>query len=227
MIKTIKGTRAELTRQAALLIKKAIADLLHNQAHVVLAIAGGRSVVPIFQLLPSTDGIPWNKVHIFMVDERVVPLDHQDSNYRLARENFIDELVNNGQLPKENVHPFTLEDGVDLYSEELKAFGGCFDLVLLSAGEDGHIASLFPDHPGLRNRSEAYIEVPDSPRPPLLRISASHRLLMRSKMAILLFNGQAKKQALKAFNSPGIHFKKCPAKIIRSIPESYLLTDIK
>jgi 6-phosphogluconolactonase len=227
MIKVIKEAPAELAQTAALLIKKAIADVLRNRTHVVLAIAGGKSVVPIFKLLKSTEGIPWSKVHIFMVDERVVPLDHPDSNFRLARENFIEDLVNNGSLPQENVHPFKLSDGVDQYSAELKTLGGHLDISLISVGEDGHIASLFPDHSGLRNRSESYIEVTGSPKPPEFRISASHRLLMRCKIAVILFIGRSKKQALKTFVSPGFHFRKFPAKLIRSVPESYLLTDIK
>ncbi|MDK1031047.1 MAG: 6-phosphogluconolactonase, partial [Planctomycetia bacterium] len=173
-----------LQRAAAELITDSIVGLLAEKELVVLAVPGGRSVSGIFALFRAQD-IPWRKVHIFMVDERLVPLSDDRSNFKLAREGFTDALVAEGKLPQENVHPFVFDgskedSGLAGYEEELRDLGGACDIVLLSSGEDGHIGALYPNHHSFRDESEFYVAMHDSPKPPPDRMTMSRKLLLRA-----------------------------------------------
>jgi 6-phosphogluconolactonase len=221
--------RRELEKKAAGIIEDSINRLLKAQDNVVLAVPGGKSVAGVFKELKEK-GIQWNKVHIFMADERLVPIDDKDSNFRLAEESFIGELIEKGLLAEGNVHPFILKDkedyGVGDYEQELKKFGR-YDIVLLSSGEDGHIGALYPGHHSVKNDAEYFIFMEDSPKLPLKRMSMSRRLLEKAKVAILLFFGEGKRNAYIGFKDTDIGFKECPAKIVLSVKDLYVLTNVK
>ena len=99
MTEIIVDERKNLEEKAADIISESINKIAKDQEEVVLAIPGGRSVSGIFNQLKEKN-IPWKKVHIFMVDERLVPIDHKESNFKLAKESFIEELIKKGLLPK-------------------------------------------------------------------------------------------------------------------------------
>jgi 6-phosphogluconolactonase len=123
-----------------------------------VALAGGNTPRQMYQLLASDNfrnRVNWNDVHLFFGDERCVPPDHPDSNYRLANE----ALISRVPIPAPNIHPIKGEgdptENAKLYEEELRLFfRGCewprFDLVFLGLGTDGHTASLFPRTPALQ-----------------------------------------------------------------------------
>lgn len=130
---------------------KAIAD--HGAFHV--ALAGGGTPQHFYQRLTQIDvesSVEWNKVHIYFGDERCVPQDHKDSNYRMSREALLSRVT----IPASQIHPmFSPELNAEqnaaryasLLEQELtKDTDGhpVFDLVYLGMGEDGHTASLFP-----------------------------------------------------------------------------------
>ncbi|MFC1755761.1 6-phosphogluconolactonase [Thermoproteota archaeon] len=221
----------ELYKAAANTIKNSIQDLLEKKEYVVFAIAGGRSVPYVFTLLKEKD-IPWDKVHIFMVDDRMIPIDEEGSNFKLANDTFIKELVDKGKMPEANVHPYIyLKDdpdhGVPEYDEELKKYGGKFDIALISAGEDGHIGDLNPNHHSVENESEMYIMMHDSPKPQKDRMTMSKKLLLKTEVVLLLFIGEEKKESFKKFIDQNISYKECPAKLVQRIMDSYTLTNIK
>ena len=117
-----------------------------------VGLAGGSTPKRTYELLASEayrEQINWSKVHIFFGDERCVPPDHSESNYRMANE----ALISRVSIPPPNVHRINgLGDAVanaSLYEDELRTFFNPaswprFDLVLLGMGDDGHTASLFP-----------------------------------------------------------------------------------
>jgi 6-phosphogluconolactonase len=130
----------------------AIAD--HGAFYV--ALAGGGTPRVLYERLadqPAIDQFCWQKTHVFFGDERCVPQDHLDSNYRMAK----DALLSKVQLLPEHVHPMfsadiSVEENVTRYAALLSDTlplnahqQPVFDLVLLGMGEDGHTASLFPD----------------------------------------------------------------------------------
>lgn len=201
-----------------------INQILSEKDEIIIGLPGGRNVSNILQFL-KTESINWNKVHVFMVDERLVPIDNHDSNFQLIKQ----ELSK--VIPYKNLHPFPFNEnkpdfGLEYYEEEIKNFGGIFDIVLLSSGEDGHIGSLFPNHPSIFDESEYYVLVENSPKFPKKRISISKRFLLKSKIGILLFVGELKREAYLKFLDENLDITMCPAKLVTQLPESYVLTNI-
>ncbi|MFW2366672.1 MAG: 6-phosphogluconolactonase [Desulforhopalus sp.] len=221
----LRGTTEQMVAKGTELLYQACKHFIRKKDRVVLAVPGGRSVVEIFNRLGLLD-LEWPKVHIFLLDERLVPDSHHESNYRLVMESFGESV------PGGVVHPFRYEveragESVTAYGNALDRCGGCFDIVLASSGEDGHIGSLFPGHPSVKAKSNRFILVHDSPKPPSGRMSASVGLLRRSDTGILLFFGGGKHNALQNFcNSDQTHIQ-CPAKIIAAMPTYYVLTDLE
>jgi 6-phosphogluconolactonase len=128
--------------------------------------------------------------------------------------------------------PFILDEnkqdyGLADYKDEIKKFGGSYDIVLVSAGEDGHIGALYPNHHSIKNESEDYILIDDSPKPPKQRMSMSKNMFLKSKIGILLFSGEGKRNSYKNFLDDKLDFVKCPAKLTLKLPESYVLTNIE
>lgn len=201
---------------AAEYLRESINETLKTRPHAVLAIPGGRSVCGIFKLMAQDPKIPWGKVHVFLADERLVPRDSPDSNYSQAYQTLIRPLQDKGELPEGNVHPLPAEsrDPVNDYSGQLEALGGVFDAVLLSSGEDGHVAALYPNHHSIRDNSEYFLVMNDSPKPPKDRITCSPRLLARSKSGVLLFFGEGKLAAFSRYLDPKLSLTDCPAKIV-------------
>ncbi|MEK6950156.1 MAG: 6-phosphogluconolactonase [Nanoarchaeota archaeon] len=233
MITTISGSKQKDDEKVVEIIEKSLARILRRKPAAVLGLPGGRSVQGIFRLLAKNDTndtgrthfIPWNRVQLFWVDERLVPLDHAESNYRLAKELFLDELVKKNKIPKENIHPFDYKAGVLDYQKTLARYGGRYDLILLGVGEDGHIAGLFPHHPGLKKKN-AFFTMNDAPKLPGQRMSIGSGLLQKAEVAIALFYGKEKEEAWKAFRNPALGVEDCPAKLILPIREAYAVIDL-
>jgi 6-phosphogluconolactonase len=139
-----------------------------------IALAGGSTPCRLHRILteaPYRENIPWDRIEFFFGDERTVPPDHSDSNYRMARDTLLTEL----DIAPERVHRMQAEHR-DLtgaargYQEEIaSAFDVTrdgppppFDLILLGMGEDGHTASLFPETEALLERERWVVgnEVP-------------------------------------------------------------------
>jgi len=214
-MKTISSSsRKVLEKKAVSIIKSKILSTLKSKPQVILGIPGGRSVKNIFSLLSISD-LPWNKIHFFLVDERKVPLSSPESNYNLAHNYF-----------KSNLHPYNYKLSASSYTKQFLTKTKVFDLILLSSGEDSHIASLFPNHPSIKDKSKYYIPISNSPKPPSNRISISSQLLTKSKTAVLLFFGKNKAQAYLNFKNPKLSINRCPSKLIYKIKDSYVLTDL-
>ncbi len=226
-----KPKREEFDMLGAKIIAASIERMLSYQENVVLAIPGGRSVSGIFKNL-KTQNIIWNRVHLFMVDERLVPLHHKDSNYRQAEEVFLKEMTESGRIPKENIHPFRLdlnaEDfGLEVYAHELRSVGGRYDIILLSSGEDGHIGALYPKHHSIEEDDPYFIAMGDSPKPPQERMTASRILLSGAKISLTLFLSESKRAALQNFMDEKMDMYNCPVKLVMNLPMSYILTDLR
>ena len=219
----IQGSQKLLAEKAVLILLEAARTILENQAHVVIALPGGTSVVEIYKNLGNA-AFAWNRVHFFLLDERLVPADHPESNFRLVEEHL------SGTVPPAMIHRFSYDpdnpdQGIIDYNSALKACGSRFDIVLASSGEDGHIASLFPNHPQLRKNVDGFLLVSDAPKPPPGRMSAGCRLIRGADSGILLFFGDGKAAALRDFMNDKLSDNDCPAKLMAELPNFYLLTD--
>ncbi len=212
-------------------ISTSINSILKRKALVTIALPGGRSISEVLSYL-VTEKVDWTKVHIFMVDERIVPIESVDSNFKQLNDSFTKHLLEENKINPENVHSFVADSskgdlGAGSYSHELNELGGTFDIVVLSAGEDGHIASLFPEHHSIEDGSEMFFTLQDSPKEPSSRLTASRKLINKSRVAILMFIDESKRTALEDYESVSKGVLSCPAKLVLNIPENYVYTNIK
>ncbi|WP_051306839.1 6-phosphogluconolactonase [Desulfomicrobium escambiense] len=219
----------ELLRKVAARICGALCGVLVERGRAVLGVPGGRSVAGVFEAMRQ-ERLDWGQVHVFLVDERLVPMDHPDSNFRLLREHLVDPLAREGRMPPQ-AHPFP-GDAPDPqraardYDGALAELGSRFDVVLLSAGEDGHVASLFPDHHSLMDARHGFFVMDDAPKPPPGRMSASASLLRACGTGVLLFAGRAKAAAFARFTDPSASVSSCPAKLMLQMGNPFVFTDL-
>lgn len=159
-----------LAERASELFLAAARRTIEQQGRFTVALSGGESPVPLLGKLAdkaADSGIDWTKVHIFWADERCVPPDHPDSNFRLAHDLLLSRLPPPGAVIHRIDGELAPEDGAQAYRRDLQAFFPSgplpeFDQVWLGVGEDGHTASLFPGNDqGNSSRSPAiavYVE---------------------------------------------------------------------
>jgi 6-phosphogluconolactonase len=183
----------------------------HGAFH--LALAGGGTPKKLYQLIASDafrDRYPWEKIHVYFGDERCVPADHEDSNYRMANE----ALLAKAPIPAENIHAIKIDvDDVaasaDRYNDELIAnlpsHQGTpkFDLLLLGLGDDGHTASLFPGTPIL-HQMKKYVDAVYVEKFNSWRISITYPVINTAANIYLLATGDGKARIVKSvmFDEP-------------------------
>jgi 6-phosphogluconolactonase len=169
---------------------KAIAVALKNGART-LVLAGGTTPERCYELLAEME-VEWGKVTILFGDERCVPPDHPDSNYRIAREKLLDKVS------PATVHRMPAELGPDEGAKEYaKTIANLvpLDLVILGVGEDGHTASLFPNHPILK-ATGLVAGIKNSPKPPSERVTLTLETIQAAKQVIVLATGKGKADAV-------------------------------
>lgn len=206
-------------------LAKDIQNLLQTKNQVIIGTVGGRSIQNIYNIL-KTKTLDWNKIHFFLVDDRLVDIKSEESNSKLMLDNL------SSICPKENLHPFIYDDqaqdfGTKAYEQELSKYGGKFDIILLGTGEDGHIGALYPNHHSIQNDNDYFITMHDSPKPPKDRMTAAKNLLLKTKIAYVLFFSRAKQQALRNFQDESKSIQDCPAKLVQKLPKYYVITDIQ
>jgi len=151
----VYGSAAEVARAAADAFVACVAGVLADRATARVALAGGSTPKAMYRLLASPayrERVEWKRVEIYFGDERCVPPEHADSNYRMAREALLDHVP----LGADRVHRIAgerpPEEAAAQYQQKLVRLGDPprLDLVLLGMGPDGHTASLFPGTPVLK-----------------------------------------------------------------------------
>ncbi|KAH7538295.1 probable 6-phosphogluconolactonase 4, chloroplastic [Ziziphus jujuba] len=183
-----------------------------------VVLSGGSLISYLSKLVepPLVDSVDWSKWHVFWVDERVVPKDHEDSNYKLAYDGFLSKV----SIPTGNVYAIndalSAEGAADDYETCLRHLvkNGVlalsesgfpkFDLQLLGMGPDGHIASLFPGHPLLNEKEKWVTFIKDSPKPPPERITFTYPVINASSYIAMVVTGVGKSGAVQtAFANSG------------------------
>jgi len=174
------------------------------------ALSGGHTPGLFFRRLtvdPEARAVPWDKVHVFWVDERYVPADSADNNYRLAAEAFLNRI----EIPPANVHRIPTEhrligDAVQAYERTIREVFGLregqmprFDLIVLGMGSDGHTASLFPNSPVAYDADDlACVAYPGAgAKPQINRITLTPPVLLAARRLVVLVSGQEKADTLK------------------------------
>ena len=184
-----------------------------------VAFSGGNTPKRFFELLgtsPESKALPWDKIHLFWVDERYVPPTSTQNNYKMA----VDTFLNKVDIPKDNIHRIPTEfDDIDIaaqkYEETIKAVfkleenqKPAFDLIMLGMGSDGHTASLFPDSYKSIDMNKLACAVHQN-NDKLNRITLTSSVLCNSNNIIVMVQGKEKAEVLKevfANNSDDIRY---------------------
>jgi 6-phosphogluconolactonase len=204
------------TRVAALL-----ADAAAVRGRARIALAGGRTPEALYRLLaepPHRDRIPWDAVEVFWGDERCVPPDHAESNYRMAHA----ALLSRVPIPQTHVHRMAGEAeeptrAADEYEATLRQSCGVpprLDVCLLGLGPDAHTASLFPGSPALAETGRDVVAVRVE-RLRSWRLTLTPAALNAARYAIFLVCGADKAEALRAVLTGPAEPERYPAQIVR------------
>lgn len=199
-------------------------EAICRHGRFTVALSGGSTPRHLYRRLAKADQVRsiWDKMHLFWGDERHVPPDHPDSNYRMACE----ELRLNGTVPAAQVHRIPAEDpdpwrAALSYERSLLEFFHLgagqwprFDLVLLGLGADGHLASLFPESPALREYERLAIADWRADRA-AYRITLTAPVFNAAASILFLVSGTEKAQVLQKTLEGAYHPEGCPAQLIR------------
>ena len=173
-----------------------------------ICLSGGSTPGPLYECLAAPEiasRLPWSRTHWFWGDERFVPHDHRDSNYRLAR----DAVLSRVPIPDHNIHAIPTEGlpperAAAAYETTLKRFYGAetiapnrplFDVTLLGIGEDGHTASLFAGQSALQETRRWAVAVIGAKSKP--RITLTYPALDSSRDVAFLATGKEKQEIVK------------------------------
>lgn len=220
--------REALSRAAANKFLALSQAAIEKQGHFSVALSGGSTPRDFYALLASSEAdfrgqLTWEKLHFFWGDERHVPPDHAESNYRMAYEAMLSKVP----VPKSNVHRIQTEMGdaeavARAYEEELRQFfnahhGGQprFDMALMGLGPDGHTASLFPQTAALHER-EHWVVANWVQKLHTHRITLTVPALCPSAEILFLVAGGDKATALRDVLHGPFHPDQWPAQIFRN-----------
>ncbi len=196
-----------LARKAVQLFVSCASDAIRSHGRFYVAVSGGQTPKRFFETLavsPEAGSLPWDKIHVFWVDERYVPPDSPHSNYKLAADAFLGKV----RIPPGNVHriPTDYEDisvAAHAYERTIREVFGLrdnempeFDLIILGMGVDGHTGSLFPNSYATFDVNDlvcAVYVLGDT----LNRVTLTHPVLRAAKRLAVLVSGEEKAQTLK------------------------------
>ncbi len=200
-------TPQQVARDAAGLIAGWIAQDARAGEEVHVALAGGSTPAATYECLAARS-IDWSGVHLWLGDERMVATDDADANARMARQH----LLRPAGIDDSHLHlvptRLPVDDAARIYGDEITralphdvAGVPRFSIVMLGLGEDGHVASLFPNARTLSG-DDVCVAVTDAPKPPPLRISLSLGVINCARRRIIVTTGAGKAAALRAAAGP-------------------------
>jgi len=197
---TIAQSETEWTEIAVQTIIEQGTQALMRRGFYTLVLSGGGTPQPIYQALASSTGqnkLDWRNTWIFWGDERCVLPTHQDSNYLMAKNAFLEHIP----IPADNIFRIHGELRPDaaaqMYEEEINQFfygrEKRFDTTLLGLGNDGHTASLFPDTEGLKV-TECWVVSNINPHTQSDRVTLTFKAINQSRNIIFLVKGADKSE---------------------------------
>lgn len=192
----------KVAKAAARLIKRLTTEGGQKEFHI--ALSGGTTPALLYKRLAKKfqDQIPWQKLHFWWGDERMVDADSTESNYRMARQTLL------SKIPADNSQIHPLNGGTDDNALESERYAAeiagklpnknqlpCFDLILLGLGEDGHTASIFPGDLHLFE-SDEICSVVKHPESGQQRITLNGKIINNAKNIFILVTGVSKAQVV-------------------------------
>jgi 6-phosphogluconolactonase len=175
---------------------------------IAFCLTGGSSPERLYELLataPYRNNWPWDRIHVFLGDDRYVPRHHPLSNFGMVRHLLLDHVP----LPPRHIHPIptsagNVEEDARRYEAELRRFYGAerldpqrplFDVVLMGVGDDGHTASLFPGRPELDERERWVVGVLQAGLAPFVpRVTLTYPAMASTRDMLFLVSGASKRE---------------------------------
>ena len=183
----------ETALEAARALADAARRAVRQKGRFSLALAGGTTPRKTYEAFAELPDVPWGAIDFYFGDERAVPRDDPDSNYRLCRESLFDrQSIEDACIFRMAGDADDLEAAARDYEAVLPK---AFDLVLLGMGEDGHTASIFPGSPTF-TETERRVMVVTGPKPPPTRLTLTPRVLEAALEVFVLVTGSGKAAAL-------------------------------
>jgi 6-phosphogluconolactonase len=219
----------ELTRRAAVEFVSQATEAVRRKGLFTVALSGGSTPKGLYSLLADgNEGfrarVAWDKIHFFWGDERHVPPDHPESNYRMAYEALLSKIP----VPPDNVHRIKAEnpnaaDAARDYEEILREFFKLgqgqkprFDLVLLGMGPEGHTASLFPGSEVIHEKGRL-VAAPWVEKFKTYRITLTPPVLNNAVCVMFLVSGEEKAETLKSVLQGEYRPDQFPAQVIHPL----------
>ena len=199
----VMRSHEEASRTAAQLVADLSARCLASRGSFSIALSGGATPRLLYDILaspPYLATIGWDGWRVFWGDERCVPPDHEDSNYRMAKESLLDLVpvpaANVHRMQGESVPHVAAQDYEELLKGVFRSPEPSFDLILLGIGDDGHTASLFPGTLALAERSRLVLHnwVPDQQD---YRVTFTLPLINAARMIAFLVTDESKAEVLR------------------------------
>ena len=212
---------AALAEAAAGRFIAAAGDAIASRGQFIVALSGGSTPRDTYLRLGTgalVSKVMWSRVQVLWGDERCVPPQHVESNYRMARETLLDRV----QVPAANVHRIHGEDdpatAAGVYEATLRALlrtpaGARIDLVLLGLGEDGHTASLFPGSAAVHEQTR-WVMTARAPAASMWRITLTPAVINAAAEVLFLVAGGAKAGILRRVIEGPRHPQELPAQAI-------------
>ena len=223
----VHETPQELAHAAARDFAAKAQESMGERRRFAVALAGGSTPKATYEVLARDHAheLDWSKIHVFFGDERTVPPDHEDSNYRMAQEALL------SRVPVGSVHRMRCElppeEAASAYEQELREFFGTpdeppsFDQILLGLGEDGHTASLFPHTPAL-DVTDRWVVANPVEKLDTIRLTLTVPVINSARVVNFLVAGEGKAGALREILEGDADPHEYPAKFVR--PEDGDLT---
>jgi 6-phosphogluconolactonase len=212
-------TPEELAEAAARDFAARAEEAISERSRFAVALAGGSTPKATYEALARdyADQLDWSKVHAFFGDERTLTPDHEDSNYRMAREALLDHVPvgsihrMRGELPP--------EEAAAEYEEELRGFFGPegvprFDLILCGLGEDGHTLSLFPETSAL-DVTDRWVVANPVLKLETTRLTLTVPVANAARAITFLVTGEGKAGAVREVLEGDADPRAYPAKLVR------------
>ncbi len=188
-----------------------------------MALAGGNTPREIYSKLAESiyqDRVDWNRLHLFWGDERMVPPEHQDSNFKMVKETLLDHV----RIPDGNVHRIRGEvapeqaarEYAELLHNRFKSDSPRFDIILLGIGEDGHTASLFPGTDAVEECGKHATAV-FVPRLDTWRVTLTFPVLNAAREILFLASGRSKSDIVQCIISIKQPAKEFPASMVNPV----------
>ncbi|MYH63876.1 MAG: 6-phosphogluconolactonase [Caldilineaceae bacterium SB0675_bin_29] len=200
----IQPGRPEFAVAAAGMVAAASMISTEQRGSFNVALAGGSTQSPVYELLAEDSEIDWQRSRIFWSDERCVPPEHSESNYRLVRETLLDRLQQAPGLVARMPGEIPPEQAARDYESTIREFVPAddtgiprFDLILLGMGDDGHTASLFPGSQAL-NETDRLVAADFVTQIDSHRLTFTFPLINAGRHVLILVSGASKASTLKS-----------------------------